>query len=116
MWVEGNHDTGLSDIMSHLVGVEVYQEYQWDYQGLRHIAVHGHQFDGFVVKNVQVSYWIGTLLYLQLQKFDSKNKVFTRFLDRMGTRWQRLSSKVATGAIAYARRHHAARYTRPGYR
>ena len=95
VWVEGNHDHGLAPIMSHLVGVRVYQEYQWEYQGLRHIAVHGHQFDGFVVSNVRVSYLIGTLLYLQLQKWDSKNKTLTRFLDRLGTRWLRLSPKVA---------------------
>ncbi len=109
VWVEGNHDHGLADIMSHLVGVRVYQEYQWEYRGLRHAAVHGHQFDGFVVKNVQVSYLIGTLLYLQLQKWDSKNKTLTRLLDRLGTRWQRLSEKVAEGALAHARHHHAAR-------
>jgi UDP-2,3-diacylglucosamine pyrophosphatase LpxH len=109
VWVEGNHDHGLTEIMSHLVGVRVYQEYQWEYQGLRHIAVHGHQFDGFVVKNVHVSYLIGTLLYLQMQKWDSKNKTVTRFLDRLGTRWQRLSEKVAHGALAHARHHHAAR-------
>jgi hypothetical protein len=30
VWVEGNHDHGLSNVMSHLVGVKVYQEYQWD--------------------------------------------------------------------------------------
>ncbi len=109
VWVEGNHDHGLAEIMSHLVGVRVYQEYQWDYQGLRHAAVHGHQFDGFVVSNVRVSYLIGTLLYLQLQKWDSKNKTVTRFLDRLGTNWQRLSSKVAAGALAHARHHKAAR-------
>jgi len=109
VWVEGNHDHGLAPIMSHLVGVRVYQEYQWEYQGLRHIAVHGHQFDGFVVSNVRVSYLIGTLLYLQLQKWDSKNKTLTRFLDRLNTRWLRLSSKVAQGALAHARHHHAER-------
>jgi UDP-2,3-diacylglucosamine pyrophosphatase LpxH len=109
VWVEGNHDHGLTEIMSHLVGVRVYQEYQWEYQGLRHIAVHGHQFDGFVVSNVRVSYLIGTLLYLQLQKWDSKNKTLTRFLDRLGTRWQRLSEKVADGALAHARRLPATR-------
>jgi UDP-2,3-diacylglucosamine pyrophosphatase LpxH len=109
VWVEGNHDHGLAEIMSHLVGVRVYQEYQWEYQGLRHVAVHGHQFDGFVVSNVRVSYLIGTLLYLQLQKWDSKNKTLTRFLDRLGTRWQRLSEKVADGALAHARHHPAAR-------
>ncbi len=109
VWVEGNHDTGLAQIMSHLVGTRVYQEYQWEYLRLRHIAVHGHQFDGFVVSNVHVSYWIGTLLYLQLQKWDSKNKTLTRFLDRLNTRWLRLSPKVAEGALAHARHHHAAR-------
>lgn len=109
VWVEGNHDHGLAQIMSHLVGVRVYQEYQWEYQGLRHIAVHGHQFDGFVVSNVRVSYFIGTLLYLQLQKWDSKNKTLTRFLDRLNTRWLRLSSKVAEGALAHARHRAAAR-------
>ncbi len=109
VWVEGNHDHGLAEIMSHLVGVRVYHEYQWEYQGLRHIAVHGHQFDGFVVRNVHVSYLLGTLLYLQLQKWDSKNKTVTRFLDRLGTRWQRLSEKVAEGALAHARHHQAAR-------
>jgi UDP-2,3-diacylglucosamine pyrophosphatase LpxH len=109
VWVEGNHDHGLTEIMSHLVGVRVYQEYQWEYQGLRHLATHGHQFDGFVVSNVYVSYWIGTLLYMQLQKWDSKNKTLTRYLDRLNTRWLRLSPKVAEGALAHARHHQAAR-------
>lgn len=109
VWVEGNHDHGLAEIMSHLVGVRVYQQYQWDYQGMRHIAVHGHQFDDFSVNNFHLSYWFGTLFYLQLQKIDSKNKALTRFLDRLNTRWLRLSSKVATGALAYARQHKAAR-------
>ena len=109
VWVEGNHDHGLTEIMSHLVGVRVYQEYRWEYQGLRHIAAHGHQFDGFVVSNVRVSYWIGTILYLQLQKWDSKNKTLTRFLDRLNTRWLRLSPKVADGALAHARHNPAAR-------
>ena len=109
VWVEGNHDHGLTEIMSHLVGVRVYQEYQWEYQGVRHIAVHGHQFDSFGVKNVRLNYWFGTLLYLQLQKWDTKNKAVSRFLDRLGTRWQRLSEKVASGALVHARHGQAAR-------
>src|SRR3989441_10262657 len=28
VWVEGNHDHGLTDVMSHLVGIKVYQEYE----------------------------------------------------------------------------------------
>jgi len=109
VWVEGNHDHGLTEIMSHLVGMRAYKEYRWEYQGRTHIAVHGHQFDSFVVNNVRFNYLFGTLLYLQLQKWDSKNKVLTRFLDRLNTRWLRMSPKVAAGAIAYARQNAAPR-------
>ena len=34
VWVEGNHDLGLTNVMSHLVGVRVFQEYSWRYAGL----------------------------------------------------------------------------------
>jgi UDP-2,3-diacylglucosamine pyrophosphatase LpxH len=101
VWVEGNHDHGLTDIMSHLVGVKVYQEYSWDYQGLRHTAIHGHQFDRFVVSNMRMNYLM-TLFYLQLQKRDFKGKPVARFIDRFNTRWLRMSEKVASGAINHA--------------
>src|SRR5450755_2172845 len=51
VWVEGNHDHGLTEVMSHLVGIPVYQEYSWAYAGKRHLAIHGHQFDSFAVAN-----------------------------------------------------------------
>jgi UDP-2,3-diacylglucosamine pyrophosphatase LpxH len=108
VWVEGNHDHGLTNIMSHLVGVRVYQHYAWQYNGLRHVAIHGHQFDGFQVNNVRLSK-LGTSLYLQLQKLDFKSKPIVRLIDRLNTRWLRMSSKVSTGALQYARQHKADR-------
>ena len=72
VWVEGNHDQGLSTLMSHLVGAPVYQRYAWWYEGLRHVAVHGHQFDGFVIKNILLNRF-GTFFYLQIQKLDLKS-------------------------------------------
>jgi UDP-2,3-diacylglucosamine pyrophosphatase LpxH len=108
VWVEGNHDHGLTDIMSHLVGVRVYQQYEWQHRGLKHIAIHGHQFDGFQVNRIRLSR-LGTSLYLQLQKLDFKSKPIARLIDRLNTRWLRLSSKVAAGAIDYARNHGADR-------
>lgn len=109
VWVEGNHDVGLTEVMSHLVGIRVYQEYSWNFQGIKHIAIHGHQFDGFVVNNMRFNYLFGTLLYLQLQKLDSKNKALTRFLDRLNTSWLRMSTKVCEGALSHARRHGVSR-------
>ena len=105
VWVEGNHDHGLADVMSHLVGVRVYQEYVWEYEGLRHVAIHGHQFDRLIVNKLQSNHLgtLLTLLYLQLQKLDAKGKPFTRLIDRLNTRWLRMSSKVASGALFHAR-------------
>ena len=108
VWVEGNHDHGLTNIMSHLVGVRVYQDYSWEYAGLRHLAIHGHQFDGFQVSNVRLSK-LGTSLYFQLQKLDLKGKPVARLIDRLNTRWLRMSTKVASGALACARHHGADR-------
>lgn len=108
VWVEGNHDHGLTDIMSHLVGVRVYQEYKWSYRGLKHIAIHGHQFDGFQVNRVRLSQ-LGTSLYLQLQKLDFKSKPVARMIDRLNTRWLRMSTKVAAGALQHALYHGADR-------
>jgi len=102
IWVEGNHDRGLTDIMSHLVGVRVYQEYDWEFAGLRHVAIHGHQFDCFGVNNVHLNYF-GTLLYLLIQRLDLKGKPVARMIDRLNTRWLRLSPKVASGALLHAR-------------
>lgn len=102
VWVEGNHDQGLSAVMSHLVGVKVYQEYGWQYAGRHHLAIHGHQFDRFVVNNLVLSH-VNSFLHLQLQKLAFTGKCFSRFLDRMNTRWLRLSTKVAEGALGHAR-------------
>ena len=108
VWVEGNHDHGLANIMSHLVGVRVYQQYAWQYGGLKHLAIHGHQFDGFQVNRVRLSQF-GTSLYLRLQKMDLKGKPIARLIDRLNTRWLRMSPKVATGALNYAAQHGADR-------
>ena len=102
VWVEGNHDLGLTEVMSHLVGVRVYQQYEWEYAGKRHLAIHGHQFDTFVIKNIKLSHF-GQLIYLWLQKIDAKNKRFARYLDRLNTRWLRLSAQVGQGALSYAK-------------
>ena len=86
----------------------MYQDYAWEYGGLRHLAIHGHQFDGFQVNRVRLSQW-GTSLFLQLQKLDFKSKPITRMIDRLNTRWLRMSPKVASGALGYARQHGADR-------
>ena len=105
VWVEGNHDEGLSNIMSHLVGIPVYQRYVWEYEGKRHLAMHGHQFDRFVSRNFLLSR-IGVEIYRTMQKMDTRNKFVTRHLARFNTKWLRLTEKVSSGALAYAKQGH----------
>jgi UDP-2,3-diacylglucosamine pyrophosphatase LpxH len=102
VWVEGNHDYGLSDVMSHLVGVEVYREYEWSFCGIRHLAIHGHQFDRLLVNNRCLSTML-TAFHEQLQKVSFGQKRVVGFLERFDTVWLRLSKKVAAGALAHAR-------------
>jgi UDP-2,3-diacylglucosamine pyrophosphatase LpxH len=108
VWVEGNHDHGLSQVMSHLVGIEVYQEYAWEFDGIRHLAIHGHQFDRMVISSLPLNNFL-MLIFLQLQKLDLGQKHLVRWLERLDTAWLRLSSKVARGALNHARTQNAQR-------
>ncbi len=102
VWVEGNHDYGLTEVMSHLVGVEVYQEYEWEYRGMRHLAVHGHQFDRLISTRRLVNRAL-IAFHEWLQKFSFGRQRIVGFLERFDTIWLRLSSRVATGALVHAR-------------
>ena len=108
VWVEGNHDHGLTQVMSHLVGVRVYQEYAWEFCGMRHVAVHGHQFDRFVTRNRVLSTFLSGV-HLGLQKISFGKKRMIGFLERFDTAWLRLSAKVAHGALLHAKSRNAQR-------
>jgi UDP-2,3-diacylglucosamine pyrophosphatase LpxH len=94
--------------MSHLVGVRVYQEYEWNFRGIRHLAIHGHQFDRFAINNIVLTRAL-TSLYLCLQKLDARRQGTVRLLERLDTKWLRLTSKVANGAFSHARARNAQR-------
>jgi hypothetical protein len=95
--------------MSHLVGVPVYQEYLWESDGERNLAIHSHQFDNFAIKNYLWMTALAGNVYLSIQKLTSKGKFIAQFLDRLNTQWQRLTPKVARGALACARSRGATR-------
>ncbi|MBX7043363.1 MAG: UDP-2,3-diacylglucosamine diphosphatase [Ignavibacteria bacterium] len=102
VWVEGNHDEGLSEIMSLMMGVKVYDEYVWESNGKTFLAIHGHQFDKFLTENVLISN-VSSYVYDKVQKWDSETQSISRFIKRRSKSWLRLSNKVATEAIEYAR-------------
>jgi len=102
IWVEGNHDEGLSEIMSLMIGIEILKEYIWKVNGKKFLAIHGHQFDRFLNENVIISN-IASFIYDKLQRIGSENQTIARYVKKKSKGWLRLSEKIAHGAIDYAK-------------
>ena len=101
VWVEGNHDEGLVEVIPYLLGVKACKEYIWEYNGKVYLAIHGHQFDDFIVNNGTITE-IVCRIYRLTQKIDTKGFYISKFLKRTSKRYLRLSKKVANDAICYS--------------
>jgi UDP-2,3-diacylglucosamine pyrophosphatase LpxH len=114
VWVEGNHDAGITEVMEHLLGVKVYKEYTWESGGKKCLAIHGHQYDNLWAKGVPLLGRIFTPIYLGLQHIGFLKKWLPRLLDKLHTHWERLDVKVAQGAMKHAA-HVSAEYVFCGH-
>ncbi len=103
IWVEGNHDEGLSRITSHFLGIKVYKEYKWQICNKKFLAIHGHQFDRFLNENVVISN-IASFIYNLLQKVGSNKQSLARWVKGKSKGWLRLSKKIAESAAIYGKR------------
>ena len=106
VWVIGNHDGGVAEILSHLLGVPVHEEYVFEIGGRRHLAIHGHQFDKWITEHVVITA-IASNIYLWLQKVDPHHRV-SRWVKRRSKKWLRLSDKVGQDAVHHATKRHQA--------
>jgi UDP-2,3-diacylglucosamine pyrophosphatase LpxH len=104
VWVVGNHDLELQQVMSHLVGIETHDAYVWYVGEKKCIALHGHQFDpamiGMLGFTKFISWW-----FLQIQKIPGFQKKWSQWIDLVTGHFQNLSSIVLTRAIKYAKLH-----------
>jgi UDP-2,3-diacylglucosamine pyrophosphatase LpxH len=99
VWVRGNHD-GPAETISHIVGVEILDEYIYRSEHMRLLILHGDQFDK-VIMNHPVITEIGCGLFYYIQKFAPHNAA--RWIRRISKKFQRNSEIVARDASAYAR-------------
>lgn len=105
VWINGNHD-GDATLLTRLIGVKVFRSYSWKLNEKKYLAIHGHQFDRFLHKNVILS-GIAISFYYLLVKFDGKKNYFSNWLRKRSRSWLRLSKEVSRGAIYYARMRRA---------
>jgi len=101
-WIIGNHDKGLTNFFSSLTGIKTYNQYIWHHQGERYLAIHGHQFDSFLVSNPILGL-IANKIYNFIQLIDFSDKRISRAIKTKSKGWMRVSKQVANGAILYGR-------------
>jgi UDP-2,3-diacylglucosamine pyrophosphatase LpxH len=99
VWVRGNHD-GPADIVSHIVGVELLDEYVHDNGKVRLLILHGDQFDTFITDYGLLTE-IGCGIYYYIQKWMPHRA--SRWVRRITKRWQRNSQLILERATAYAK-------------
>jgi UDP-2,3-diacylglucosamine pyrophosphatase LpxH len=101
VWVNGNHD-GPADIVSHLLGVIVTDEYIFETGGKKMMALHGHRFDKFIEK-YPITTWIGDTIYRWLQRID-RSHYFAKLAKRRSKIFLRCTEKIEEGAVDYAQK------------
>ncbi len=99
VWVRGNHD-GPADIISHIVGVEILDEYVYRNGKIEVLILHGDQFDTFITEYKWLTE-ISCGIFYFIQKWMPHRAA--RWIRRFTKRWQRNSELIERRATEYAR-------------
>jgi UDP-2,3-diacylglucosamine pyrophosphatase LpxH len=100
-WIAGNHD-GSAEIISHLLGVAVCEEYVLESAGRRVLVIHGHKFDEFIDTYPLVT-WLADQVYFLLQKIDRTHYV-ARLAKQRSKIFVRCRQKIEVGAVTLAKK------------
>lgn len=102
IWLVGNHD-GSAEIVSHLLGVRVEDEYVLASGDRRLMVLHGHVFDEFIDSHPFLT-WVGDVAYGLLQKLD-RTHYFAKLAKHKSKAFLRNSQKIQAKGVEHARRH-----------
>jgi UDP-2,3-diacylglucosamine pyrophosphatase LpxH len=114
IWINGNHD-GPSEIVSHLLGVEVVDEYILESGEKRVLLLHGHRFDQFI-ERYPLTTKLADMTYRFLQWLDkshtiarqakSKSKVFLRCVEIIQESSMQYAKKKQCDIVCCGHTHH----------
>jgi UDP-2,3-diacylglucosamine pyrophosphatase LpxH len=99
IWIRGNHD-GPADIISHIVGVDILDEYVYDNGRVQLLILHGDQFDTFITQYKLLTDVACGIFYWIVKWAPHRT---ARWVRRITKKWQRNSELVQQRAIEYAR-------------
>lgn len=100
IWITGNHD-GPADIISHLLGLSVVDDYEFTSGDKKVLVFHGDKYDKFI-DNHPILTWLGDTIYWLLQKIDKSHYV-ARMAKHSSKDYLHNNTKVKDGAIEFAR-------------
>jgi UDP-2,3-diacylglucosamine pyrophosphatase LpxH len=100
IWLCGNHD-GSAEIVSHLLGVQVADEFILESGSEKILILHGHVFDEFLDAHPFLT-WLGDSIYLLLQKID-RTHYFAKLAKRNSKTFLRCSRIIEEKSIRHAR-------------
>jgi UDP-2,3-diacylglucosamine pyrophosphatase LpxH len=101
IWLAGNHD-GAAEIVSHLLGVNVLDDYVLESGNQRLLILHGHVFDEFI-DNHPIITWVGDQIYRVLQRLDRTHR-FAKLAKHGSKTFLRCARKIEEGAVELARK------------
>ncbi len=103
IWLCGNHD-GSAEIVSHLLGVRVQDDYILPSGGRQILIFHGHIFDEFL-EDHPILTWVADIIYWLLQRLD--NTHYLAKVAKKGSKtFLRCARKIEERAIEFARKRH----------
>jgi UDP-2,3-diacylglucosamine pyrophosphatase LpxH len=100
-WLCGNHD-GSAEIVSHLLGVTVMDEFVLESGSERILILHGHVFDNFLDSHPVIT-WLADCVYGFLQWID-RTHYFAKLAKRGSKTFLRCAKKIEDRSVEHARR------------
>jgi len=101
LWLCGNHD-GSAEIVSHLLGTAVMDEYVLHSGGRKILILHGHIFDEFLDSHPILT-WVADQIYFALQRIDKSHR-FAKWAKRSSKTFLRCAQIIEERSVDYARR------------
>jgi UDP-2,3-diacylglucosamine pyrophosphatase LpxH len=101
VWLCGNHD-GSAEVISHLLGVSVRDEYELATGDRRVLILHGHVFDEFIDAHPFLT-WVGDVVYYWLQRIDSTH-YFAKLAKKGSKTFLRCARRIRDKSVEHARR------------
>jgi UDP-2,3-diacylglucosamine pyrophosphatase LpxH len=102
IWLAGNHD-GPAEIVSHFLGVAVYEEYILESGDKKFFILHGHKYDKFI-NDRPILTAIGDFFYWLFQKIDRSHHI-ARMAKKNSKHYLRNAEVVCTEATKDAHKN-----------